>query len=143
MENNYVLRPPTPGDGSCLAHALVDQMSQDPILRLNSIDHQQFRRLVVNSLPQMISSGFIQWDWEFHDTIGTANQWMEQALVPNSYLDFVFLHVASHVLNRRIRVLHVVGGHILDISPRTTTGNLYFIMFYKIITYTLIQYFRS
>ena len=30
MENNMVEREPTPGDGSCLAHALVDQMSLDP-----------------------------------------------------------------------------------------------------------------
>ena len=56
---------------------------------------------------------------------GTPEQWMEQALVPNSYLDFIFLEVASNVLNRRIRVLHVVGGHFLDFTPRTTTGNLF------------------
>ena len=31
MENNMVEREPTPGDGSCLAHALVDQMSLDPL----------------------------------------------------------------------------------------------------------------
>ena len=68
---------------------------------------------------------------------------MQQALVPNSYLDFVFLHVASHVLNRRILVLHVVGGHTLEIAPRTTTGNLYFIKFYNyyvIYNYNLYTY---
>ena len=44
--------------------------------------------------------------------------------------------MASHVLNRRIRVLHAVGGHILDFAPRTTTGNP-FIFF---ITYIFIIY---
>ena len=51
LENNYVLSDePTPGDGSCLAHALVDQMRHDPILSLNRIDHQQFRRFVKQTL---------------------------------------------------------------------------------------------
>ena len=75
--------------------------------------------------PQMITSGIIEFSFDFETQFGTPEQWMEQALVPNSYLDFIFLHVASHVLNRRIRVLHVVGGHFLDFSPRTTTGKLY------------------
>ena len=62
MENNFAIplqSELTPGDGSCLAHALVDQMSLDPLLRLNRLDHQQFRKYVVNSLPQMITSGII------------------------------------------------------------------------------------
>ena len=117
----------TPGDGSCLAHALVDQMSHDPLLRLNRLDHHQFRKYVVNSLPQMITSGLITFDFVFETQFGTPEQWMEQALVPNSYLDFIFLDVASHVLNRRIRLLHVVGGHFMDFAPRTTTGKLYII----------------
>ena len=71
----------------------------------------------------MITSGFITFDFVFETQFGTPTQWMEQALVPNSYLDFIFLDVASNVLNRRIRVLHVVGGHFLDFTPRTTTGN--------------------
>ena len=63
---------------------------------------------------------------------------MENALVPNSYLDFVFLEVASHVLNRRIRVLHVNGGHILDFAPRTTTGELFKIyVIYNLYIYNL------
>ena len=132
MANNY--RIPleselTPGDGSCLAHALVDQMSHDPLLRLNRLDHHQFRKYVVNSLPQMITSGLITFDFVFETQFGTPEQWMEQALVPNSYLDFIFLDVASHVLNRRIRLLHVVGGHFMDFAPRTTTGKLYFISY--------------
>ena len=97
-----VEREPTPGDGSCLAHALVDQMSLDPLLRLNRLDHQQFRKYIVNSLPQMITSGIITFSFDFETQFGTPTQWMEQALVPNSYLDFIFLEVASNVLNRRI-----------------------------------------
>ena len=75
----------------------------------------------------MITSGLITFDFVFETQFGTPAQWMEQALVPNSYLDFIFLDVASNVLNRRIRVLHVVGGHFLDFVPRTTTGNLFVI----------------
>ena len=115
----------TPGDGSCMAHALVNQMSFDPILSLNRLDHHEFRKYIVNSLPQMITSGIIEFNFSIETQFGTPEQWMEQALVPNSYLDTIFLNVASHVLNRRIRVLHVVGGHFLDFSPRTTTGKLY------------------
>ena len=121
MANNY--RIPleselTPGDGSCLAHALVDQMSHDPLLRLNRLDHHQFRKYVVNSLPQMITSGLITFDFVFETQFGTP----EQALVPNSYLDFIFLEVASHVLNRRIRVLHVIwNGPKLLAYSRTLT----------------------
>ena len=122
MENNLEERETTPGDGSCMAHGLVDQMSLDPILSLNRIDHHQLRKLVVNSLPQMITSGIIEFSFDFETQFGTPTQWMEQALVPNSYLDFIFLEVASHVLNRRIRVLHVIGGHTLDFAPRNTTG---------------------
>ena len=138
MENNMVEREPTPGDGSCLAHALVDQMSLDPLLRLNRLDHQQFRKYVVNSLPQMITSGIITFNFDFETQFGTPTQWMEQALVPNSYLDFIFLEVASNVLNRRIRVLHVNGGHILDFAPRTTTGELFKIyVIYNLYIYNL------
>ena len=126
-----VEREPRPGDGSCLAHALVDQMSLDPLLRYNRLDHQQLRKYVVNSLPQMITSGIITFHFDFETQYGTPTQWMENALVPNSYLDFVFLEVASHVLNRRIRVLHAMGGHILDFAPRTTTGDL-FVIYYII-----------
>ena len=71
----------------------------------------------------MITSGVIEFHFNFETQFGTPAQWMEQALVPNSYLDFVFLEVATNVLNRRIRLLHVVGGHFLDFTPRTTTGN--------------------
>ena len=112
MENNFAIpleSELTPGDGSCLAHALVDQMTHDPLLSLNRLDHHQLRKYVVNSLPQMITSGVITFDFDFETQFGTPTQWMEQALVPNSYLDFIFLEVASNVLNRRIRVLHVVG----------------------------------
>ena len=38
MENNFAIpleSELTPGDGSCLAHALVDQMTRDPLLSLN------------------------------------------------------------------------------------------------------------
>ena len=128
MENNFAIpleSELTPGDGSCLAHALVDQMTRDPLLSLNRLDHHELRKYVVNSLPQMISSGLITFDFVFETQFGTPEQWMEQALVPNSYLDFIFLEVASNVLNRRIRLLHVVGGHFLDFTPRTTTGNLF------------------
>ena len=65
MENNFEERETTPGDGSCLAHALVDQMTLDPMLSLNRLDHHQFRKYVVNSLPQMITSGIIQFNFDF------------------------------------------------------------------------------
>ena len=53
-----VEREPTPGDGSCLAHALVDQMTRDPLLSLNRLDHYQLRKYVVNSLPQPFEQFF-------------------------------------------------------------------------------------
>ena len=132
MENNYEERELTPGDGSCLAHALIDQMTLDPILSLTRIDHHQFRKLVVNSLPQMIRNGNIEWHFNIETQYGIPTHWMNQALVPNSYLDHIFLELASNVLNRRIRVLHVIGGHILDFAPRTTTGKLFFLNLYNI-----------
>ena len=68
MEHNFAIpleSELTPGDGSCLAHALVDQMTHDPLLSLNRLDHHQLRKYVVNSLPQMITSGVIEFHFDF------------------------------------------------------------------------------
>ena len=64
----------------------------------------------------MITSGIIEFHFDHETQFGTPAQWMEQALVPNSYLDFIFLEIASNVLNRRIRVLHVVGPISLNFN---------------------------
>ena len=64
---------------------------------------------------------------------------MDNALTPNNYgryeyLDSVFLYLASQVLDRRIIVLYVVGGHTLEIEPRGTTTHQ---IFHLSIYYTL------
>ena len=60
-----------------------------------------------------VTRSVIEFHFNFETQFGTPAQWMEQALVPNSYLDFIFLEVASNVLNRRIRLLHVHYATIL------------------------------
>ena len=72
-QNRFLRSTPTPGDGNCMAHAILDQLSYDPVLRYMAAttNHRSIRELVVNSLPQMLSDGRMSEDFFNGDLIGT------------------------------------------------------------------------
>ena len=122
-------QPETPPDGNCMVHAIMDQMSYDPVhaFTASTLDHHQLRVLIASSLLNLIDQGKIDWNDEIRG--GSPSNWIEKMTCSGTYCDEVFLTAACLFLHRNIitylviaesntdRIINPIGGIRTTFEP--------------------------
>ena len=90
----------TPGDGSCMFHALLDQIDSHPSLPPYAENHWELRyKIVCEGYNKFIDK--LSWLNEM-----TKNEWKQKMLNPSVWGDDFVLHLASNLLEVNIHVIH-------------------------------------
>ena len=92
-EIGFTVSKETPGDGSCMFHALLDQIQSNPSLPPYAENHWELRyKIVLEGYEKFID----KFDWPNDPKVGSKQAWKKKMTNPNAWGDEVVLQLATH-----------------------------------------------
>ena len=132
---NYEVLEKTPADGSCLFHALLQQISRNKDLAKYALSHWELRwKIVSEGYEKYIKTNLLEWP-----ECGSKEEWRVKMLNPNEWGDEIVLQLASNLLEVEFEIIPAFkesatdpGAGLTVISPHITTarhGKVYLFLF--------------
>lgn len=123
-----ISQPETPADGSCFIHALIDQMSYDPLWKNVKFDILRLRAKVILSLDNLILKGKLVWaDCDPTGELGSKEIWANNMKDSATFADHIFIYLAAEYLSREFIIIPVfppqTGTDRVHIKPCHTTAS--------------------
>ena len=119
----------TPGDGSCMFHAILDQIQRIPELQDYASSHFELRyKIVSDGYKMFLETEKLSWPDEGED-ICTKKEWKTDMLDPTTWGDEVVLSLASNLLEHsasqaRIQCLESPPSNLWSVP--STRQSIYF-----------------
>ena len=93
-EIGFTASEETPGDGSCMFHALLDQIQSYPSLPPYADNHWELRyQIVLEGYEKFIN----KLDWPNDEAVGSKEAWKKKMTNLNAWDDEVVLQLASNL----------------------------------------------
>ena len=117
-----VLDKETPGDGSCMFHALPDQIQSHPSLPPYADSHWELRyKIVSEGFDLFIATNIPPWQNEI-----SMKEWRLKMLNPKEWGDETVLVLASELLQVDIQIIPAFGENvIIKSSSESSNKQLY------------------
>ena len=116
-EIGFTVSKKTPGDGSCMFHALLDQIQLNPSLPPFAENHWELRyKIVYEGFEKFID----KLEWPNDPKVGSKLDWKNNMTSPSTWGDEIVLQLASNLLEVDIHIISafpVSGSNGLTIIP--------------------------
>ena len=111
----------TPGDGSCMFHAILDQIQRIPELQDYASSHFELRwKIVSDGYKMFLETDKLSWPDEGEDCC-SKKEWKTEMLDPTTWGDEVVLALASNLLELDIKIIPAFREAGLDPVTGVTT----------------------
>ena len=109
----------TPGDGSCLFHAILDQIQSIPEVQDYASNHFELRwKIVSDGYKMFLETDKLSWP---DDPIQSKKEWKTEMLDPKTWGDEVVLALTSNLLELDIIIIPAFRQAGLDPVSGVTT----------------------
>merc|ERR1712218_307961 len=109
----------TPGDGSCMFHALLDQIDSHPSLPPYAENHWELRyKIVCEGFEKFID----KLEWPNDPKVGSRTAWKGKMMNPSTWGDEVVLQLTSNLLEVDINIMTAFND-VTIIKPIDVTSS--------------------
>ena len=94
----------SPADGSCMFHAILDQIQNNPSLSSYAESHWELCwKIVSEGYDKFLKTDLLCWPDD--PLVGSKKEWRKKMLDPNEWGDEVVLNIASNLLEVDIKII--------------------------------------